>query len=104
MLAGEQQGNVGAYSSLGVFEVEFRMPGEVLKAGGRKAQNFDESGLRKGKVGDWINYLTEQHSREIELLVEKYLTPCIKMMTTEPCMNYRRHPTHQMRTGESLRM
>lgn len=31
--------------------------------------------MRKGKVGDWVNHLTEEHSREIEALADKYLVP-----------------------------
>ena len=31
--------------------------------------------LRKGKVGDWINYLTEKQSKEIEGLVKEHLLP-----------------------------
>jgi len=31
--------------------------------------------IRKGKVGDWRNYLSDEHSRELESLVEKHLKP-----------------------------
>ena len=31
--------------------------------------------IRKGKVGDWRNYFSEEHSKEIEVLAEKYLKP-----------------------------
>ena len=50
LLAGEQQRNVGAYSSLGVIEVEFRSVEKEASRESRKAQNVDESGLRKEKL------------------------------------------------------
>ena len=31
--------------------------------------------IRKGKVGDWTNHLSQEHSDEIERLVEKHLLP-----------------------------
>ena len=51
----------------------------AMKQSGKFDYNWVTNGksnfLRKGKVGDWVNYVSKEHSSELENLVQKHLAP-----------------------------